>query len=355
MKGSTLWNGGLLIMTATLAIGVVGCTDTPTTPTVATSYINTRLVADDSKFGAAHIDADLKNPWGMAFGPTGILWVANNRSGTSTLYDSAGMKLSTVVRIPSGFLLTAGSPTGMLYNSTNDFVISGEGRALFIFAGEDGTISAWSTGGGGAKLMANRSGNDAVYKGIAMATDGGANYLYATNFKGAVVDVFNGTYQYVKSFTDPDVPPGYGPFGIQNIEGKLYVTFAKQKRPDNEDDEAGAGNGYVDIFNPNGTLVRRFVSNGTLNSPWAIILAPTGFGSISGNILIGNFGDGRIGAYDASTGAFRGMLHDANNATIAIEGLWGLTFGPNSGSPTLYYTAGPDDEDHGLLGTLKPE
>jgi uncharacterized protein (TIGR03118 family) len=242
----------------------------------------------------------------------------------------------------------------VIYNSTGDFVIPGAGAALFIFAGEDGTISAWTTVTTDARLMADRSSSDAVYKGIATASNGGANFLYATNFRQNAVDMFDGTFSYVKSFTDPGVPAGYAPFGIQNIGGKLYVTFAKQEGPDNEDDDPGVGNGYVDIFNPDGTLSRRFASNGTLNSPWAVVMAPSGFGSVGGDILIGNFGDGLIGAYNPTTGALVGMLHDANNTAISIDGLWGLAFGPASSSTTLYFAAGPDDEEHGLLGTLKP-
>jgi uncharacterized protein (TIGR03118 family) len=315
--------------------------------------VETKLVADVAALGAAAVDPDLVNPWGLAFGPTGILWVSNNHSGTSTLYDSSGTKLSRVVAIPSSNSSTGGAPTGIVFNPTSDFAIPGAGPALFIFAGEDGTISAWNTSTPAARLVANRSASDAVYKGLAMASSGGANFLYATNFKQNAVDVFDARFQFVRSFTDPGVPAGFAPFGIQNVGGQLYVTFAKQLPPDNEDDEAGAGNGYVDVFNADGTLARRFASNGTLNSPWGVAVAPTGFGSVGGDILIGNFGDGRIGAYDPNTGAFLGLLHDAANAPITIPGLWGLAFGPSAGSTTLYFTAGPNEEADGLLGTLK--
>jgi uncharacterized protein (TIGR03118 family) len=354
MKRYAQWIGAHVIAAVGLAVIAGACSDNTTTnpPATTTSYSVTKLVADDASAGAASVDADLVNPWGMAFGPTGILWVANNHSGTSTLYNAGGSKVATVVAIPSKDSAAGGAPTGVIYNGSSDFAIPGGGAALFIFAGEDGTISSWGASMTSAQLVADRSAGDAVYKGIAMATNGGANYLYATDFKNSHVDVFNGTYQYVKSFTDANIPAGFAPFGIQNINGMLYVTYAKQEGAESDDDEPGVGNGYVDVFNPDGTLLKRFASTGTLNSPWAVALAPQGFGSFSGDILVGNFGDGMIGAYDQS-GKFLGMLHDAGNTTISIEGLWGLTFGP-SNSTTLYFTAGPDDENHGLLGTLKP-
>jgi uncharacterized protein (TIGR03118 family) len=190
-----------------------------------------------------------------------------------------------------------------------------------------------------------------VYKGIAMASRGSRNFLYLTNFKHNRIDVFNSVWKFEKSFTDPTVPANFAPFGIHTIGGKLYVTFAKQLGPDNEDDQAGVGNGYVDVFNPDGTLVRRFISKGSLNSPWAVVQAPAGFGSVSGAILVGNFGDGFIGVYDQGTGAFLGLLKGKEKA-ISIDGLWDLTFGVGAASTTLYFSAGPDHEAHGLLGTL---
>src|SRR5205085_2787119 len=190
-------------------------------------------------------------------------------------------------------------------------------------------ISAWNaSSASNAVVVADRSGDGAVYKGIAMGSLNGQNFLFATNFKGNNIDVFDANFHYVASFTDGTLPAGYGPFGIQNIGGLIYVTFAKQLAPDNEDDQAGPGYGYVDVFNLDGTLARRFASGGGLNAPWAIALAPARFGAFGGRILIGNFGDGQIGAYDATTGAFVDFLRDANGVAISIDGLWGLTFGP---------------------------
>jgi uncharacterized protein (TIGR03118 family) len=188
-----------------------------------------------------------------------------------------------------------------------------------------------------------------------MASNAGANFLYATNFKQNAVDVFDRTFAFVTSFTDPTVPAGFAPFGIQNIGGLLYVTFAKQLPPNDEQDQPGVGNGFVDIFNPDGSMAKRFASNGQLDSPWGIALAPAGFASASGDILIGNFGDGLIGAYDASTGKFLGTLQDASNTPITIDGLWSLTFGPAATDPTLYFSAGPSGQTHGLLGTITPK
>ncbi|MEP6621758.1 MAG: TIGR03118 family protein [bacterium] len=339
-----------------VAMTLIACNDTNSTNVVPiqNSFTLTKLVADQAGAGATNTDPLLVNPWGLAFGPTGVLWVSNQASGTSTLYNADGSKNTLVVQIPTSAAPTGGEPTGTIFNSTADFNIPGAGKALFIFAGEDGVISAWNATTVDGRVVADRSSNDAVYKGIAIATNAGASQLYATNFKGATIDVFDASFAYVKSFTDPNIPAGYGPFGIQNIDGQLYVTYAKQKAPDNDDDEAGVGNGYVDVFRADGTVAGRFASNGKLNAPWAIAKAPAGFGGLGGAILIGNFGDGLIGAYDAGTGAFIDFVRDASNAPIAIEGLWALTFGPTATSTTLYFSAGPGDESHGLLGTLMP-
>jgi uncharacterized protein (TIGR03118 family) len=336
-----------------LAAALAACNnDEPTTPVLTSAYTVTKLVGDDASLGAPTVDANLVNAWGLAFSGGGTLWVSNNASHTSTLYNGAGVKSALIVTIPSATSANGGAPTGIVFNSTTDFVIPGGVKANFIFAGEDGTIVGWSSGATGT-IVANRSTNDAVYKGLALASNGGANFLYATNFKGNAVDVFDKTFKYVSSFTDSVVPSGYAPFGIHTINGQLWVTFAKQQGPSNEDDLKGPGNGFVDIFNPDGTKVKRLVSNGRLNSPWAVVMAPTTFGSAGGDVLIGNFGDGRIGAYDPNTGEFKGYLHDSTNVPLTIDGLWDLTFGVGSAPATsLYFSAGPSNETHGLVGTL---
>ena len=339
---------------AVVAAALAACSsdDEPTTPILPGGYNEVKLVADDASAGATTVDPNLVNPWGLAFSGGGTLWVSNNATHTSTLYNGAGVKQALVVTIPKSGATTGGSPTGQVFNPTTDFPINGGNKASFIFSNEDGTIAAWNSGTS-AFVVADRSTNGAVYKGLALATNAGANFLYATNFKGRQVDVFDRTFKYVSSFTDASIPAGYGPFGIHTINGQLWVTFAKQKGPDNVDDQAGVGNGYVVIFNPDGTVVKRFASNGRLNSPWGVVLAPAGWGTAAGNILIGNFGDGVIGAYDATTGAFRGFLNDANKVALSIPGLWDLKYGVGSAPATsLYFSAGPAGETHGLLGTI---
>lgn len=310
------------------------------------SYKQVNLVADATGYNAARIDSNLQNAWGIAIGPTGAFWIAANHTSLSTVYDRTGAQLLPAVSLNSG-----GSPTGVVYNSS----ATSFGGSKFIYAGEDGVISTW-TSGAATVVVADRSANGAVYKGIAIASNGGADFLYAANFKGNKIDVFDSNFNYVttSSFTDATIPAGFAPFNIYNHDGKLYVTYAKQLAPDNEDDESGPGNGYVNIFNADGSLVSRFASQGTLNSPWGLVDAPAGFGLGTDMILVGNFGDGRINVFDAN-GNYKGQLKDGNTA-ISIDGLWALQF-PENGIPAgdqnqLFFTAGPADETHGLFGYL---
>src|SRR5438067_10559366 len=282
------------IAVAGLTSMLAACSDNTTTSVAAREYLETRLVADTAGLGAASVDTSLKNPWGMAFGPTGVLWVSDNHAGASTLYDTTGAKRALVVAIPSSGSATGGAPSGIVYNPTTDFVIPGGTKALFIFAGEDGVISAWNAGSN-ATRVADRSANGAVYKGLALAANGGANFLFATDFKQNGVDVFDATFHFVKSFTDSTVPAGYAPFGIRAIGNQLYVTFATQLAPDNQDDEPGPGNGYVDVFNADGTLAKRLATLGTLNSRWGAVAATAGFGAYSRDPMVGTAADGRIG------------------------------------------------------------
>jgi uncharacterized protein (TIGR03118 family) len=237
------------------------------------------------------------------------------------------------------------------------------GKSFFIFDTEDGTISGWNptVDATHAILAVDNSASGAVYKGLAIASTGSGNFLYAANFHSGMVDMFNGTFTKIKSFTDSqlasDCPlPGqcFAPFGIQTIAGKLYVTYALQNA-EKHDDVAGAGNGFVDVFDPNGTLLQRLASHGTLNSPWGIALAPSKLANISNELLIGNFGDGRINVFDPDTGRFRGQLKDLSGHPLTIDGLWGLRFGngANAGPTTrLFFTAGPNHEQDGLFGSL---
>jgi uncharacterized protein (TIGR03118 family) len=298
-----------------------------------------------------HQDTDLVNPWGIVAGPTTPFWVSDNGTGLSTLYDGAGAKLPLVVTIPP----SGSAPTGIVFNGTGGFAGS-----HFIFATEDGTIAAWASGNA-AVLMGPGGGAGSVYKGLALGNNGSGDLLYAANFGLGRVDVFNSSFASTTvsgGFNDPNLPAGYAPFNIQNLNGKLYVTYALQDAA-HEDDVPGLGHGFIDVFDFNGNMLQRLVSDGNLNSPWGLVVAPSTFGKFGGDLLVGNFGNGWINAYDATTGAFRGSLNDTNGSPLAIQGLWGLSFGNGSfsqGVNTLFFTAGiagsGNVEDHGLYGSL---
>ena len=231
--------------------------------------------------------------------------------------------------------------------------------SLFIFASEDGGISGWSPAVDitHAILAVDNSASEAIYKGLALASNASGNFLYATSFHAGTIDVFNSAFApapLAGDFTDPNLPDGFAPLGIQAIGSQLFVTYAKQDK-DHEDDVKGPGLGFVDVFDTDGNLVRRFASNGTLNAPWGLALAPADFGEFSNDVLVGNFGDGRISAFDPASGEFRGLLRTTNGSAIKIKGLWGLAFGRGPvGGPTnsLFFAAGIAGEHHGVFGTL---
>lgn len=320
------------------------------------NYKTVVLVANSASYGAATIDDKLLNAWGIAVAPSGPLWIASNHGSVSTVYNRSGLTLLPPVTIPSHGKSAGGAPTGVIFNPTPDFVIPSSGSAAkFIFAGEDGIISAWN-GGSSAVAVADRSTAEAVYKGIAMANFGGHNFLYATDFRGGKIDVFNDHFVYLTSmlFKDPSLPNHFAPFNIKNIKGLLFVTYAKQKGPDNEDDEAGPGNGFIDIFNPAGAFVKRFASHGPLNSPWGMATSTRLFHDIPDALLVGNFGDGTINVYEPS-GAYRGPLK-MNGNPISIEGLWAIENNVPGGNPKqLFFTAGPADEEDGLFGYIEKQ
>ncbi|WP_406698981.1 TIGR03118 family protein [Singulisphaera sp. Ch08] len=336
-------------------------------PPIALIYRQTNLVSDIQ--GMAPItDPNLKNPWGIASGSTTPFWVSDNQTGVSTLYNASGTPQPLVVTIPPPMTGTAPSaPTGIVFNDNTQataFLVNGPGtRALFIFATEDGTIAAWNAGTS-AVVKVDNSGSGAVYKGLALANTAVgtavASRLYATNFSKGTVDVFDQNFSPVSlspgAFTDSRIPAGYAPFGIANIGGNLVVTYALQD-DEKVDDAPGRGHGFVDVYDPNGALLRRVATRGALNSPWGVALAPAGFGRFSNDLLIGDFGDGRINAYRPVPGGyhFDGQLLASSRKPITIDGLWGLKFGTNVGNPnTLYFTAGINHEENGLFGTLTP-
>ena len=327
---------------------------------LADVFFQTNLTSDLPGV-AGNQDPNLVNPWGIALGPTTPFWISDNGTGLSTLYNGAGQNFPVgsplVVTIPPpGGGTPPAAPTGVVFNGTSDF--SG---ARFIFATEDGTICAWS-GGTSATLAVDSSASGAIYKGLALAQNGAANLLYATNFNSGQIEVFNSAFGPVTvpgGFVDPNLPAGYAPFNIQNIGGLLYVTYAKKDLA-GKDDMPGPGNGFVDVFDVNGVLQRRLISGGALNSPWGLALATGNVGAFSNDLLVGNFGDGTINAFDPVTGSFLGSLRDVNDNPIVNEGLWGLAFGngaQGSSKNALYFTAGipgPDQvEDHGLFGELQ--
>jgi len=340
-------------------------------------YQQTNLVSDIA--GAARLtDPELVNSWGQSHSPTGPWVVSDNGTGVATMYQGNGKAVPPVITIPPPAGSSAGTtatPTGNVFNNTNDFVVSQNGKSSpsqFIFATEDGTISGWdpAVNPTHAILEVDRSMvkqdavQGAVYKGLAIGQNGSHNFIYATNFRFGTVEMFNAQFQLVSSFTDPqlskDCPrPGqcFAPFGIQNINGKLYVTFALQD-PAKHDDVAALGNGFVDIFDTNGQMIRRLISQGPLNSPWGLALAPNNFGQFSNDLLVGNFGDGAINVFNLQTGAFLGRLIDQSGKPIAIDGLWGLAFG-NGGQAgarnTLFFAAGINHEADGLFGSIQPE
>jgi len=289
----------------------------------------------------------------MSSGPATFLWVSDNGVDMSTLYTGNGQKAPLNVAVP-------GAPTGQVFNGSNDFQVSGGGASgpgLFLFAGEGGLISGWNPNVDftHAQVAVDNSASGAVYKGLAIGSNGGDNFLYAANFSSGQVEMYNGTFGLVNTFTDPNVAPGYAPFNVQNLGGTLYVTFALQDA-DKEDDVSGPGNGYVDAFNLDGTFKGRIVSaGGQVNSPWGLDIAPAGFGKFGGDLLVGNFGDGTISVFDPTTGAFEDVLRDENGAPIVEGDLWGLINGNGTqgGNPDkVYFTAGLSDEAHGLLGSI---
>jgi uncharacterized protein (TIGR03118 family) len=345
-------------LTAAVAILVAAVVVASAAAANRNAFRVTNLVSDQPGV-AATVDPDLVNAWGLASLPTSPWWVADNGQSVSTLYRADGSKVGLTVAVPD-------DPTGTVANAGSSFVVKDgmkSAAALFIFATEDGQILGWNpTVAATTAVVAVPNTDDAVYKGLAIASTAGGDRLYATDFHNGRVDVFDGSFTDVTapgSFTDPRIPSGYAPFGIQNVGGNIVVTYAEQDG-DRHDDVAGLGHGFVDVFDTSGTLLTRVASRGLLNSPWGIAQAPDGFGNVGGDLLIGNFGDGRINAFAPTRyGSFLPLGPLRTNSIripVTIDGLWALQFGknaPNNGpATTLFFTAGPGGESHGLFGTI---
>jgi uncharacterized protein (TIGR03118 family) len=328
-------------------------------------YLQHNLVSDIQGV-ADFVDPDLTNPWGLAASPTSPLWISNNHSGTAKIYDSSGKPGPLVVNLRAPGGAAPSTPTGQVFNSTKSFVLPGGKPALFLFATEDGTISGWYSGieKNEAVVVVDHSAS-ARYKGLeTAASEHRGSFLLAADFRNAIVEVFDAQFAPLTlegAFKGPDLPAGYAPFNVYADANRIYVAYAKQD-DSREDDQPGDSNGYVSVFDTEGRFVQRLISGGKLNSPWGMVMAPAGFGDFGGSLLVGNFGDGTINAYDPQTGAFRGALQDANGNPIVNSGLWGLKFGNGKAggdANALYFTAGisgPNGdaiETHGLLGSIQ--
>jgi uncharacterized protein (TIGR03118 family) len=323
--------------------------------TVVKDFTQVNLVGDNNDYAPARIDPNLINAWGISFSPTGNPWISSTGAGVSVVYNRLGAQAIPPVAIPWALGATGGLPSGQIFNGTTDFKLANNNPARFIFAGLDGTVTGWN-GGTSASLVINDF-PAASYTGIALGSSGGANYIYLSNFKERKINVYNGTFTEVMgmSFTDPNLPMGYAPFNIQNIDGKLFVMYTKVD-PATGRSLHGEGLGYVTVYNTDGSLHMRFASEGQLNAPWGVAKAPASFFGEGGEpaILIGNFGDGRIVSYSLA-GDKMGLLRK-HGQPIVIEGLWGIGFAPATATASnpnwLYFAAGPDEEEHGLFGYI---
>jgi uncharacterized protein (TIGR03118 family) len=346
---------------------------------MTTTFTDSSLVANREMGYATStvIDANLQNPWGIAVGPGLPFWIADNNANIATLYSGTGEietqeitgSADVGVAIPASAAAVQANPTGQVYNGSNAFDVptsKGQEPAMFIYDGEGGTIAGWAIDSGSTAVTAYDDGvangaNHAVYKGLAIGTVDGANYLYATDLHNNKVDVFDTNFAKPAAmqgkFVDPGIPSGFVPFGIAAVGDQLYVTFTKQDAA-KHDEVTGAGLGYVDIFDMSGNFVSRFASQGVLNAPWGIAVAPAGFGPMEGEVLVGNFGDGKINAFTpngAELATSAGPLVDVNGQPFAFPGLWSLAFGNgDSDKPltTLFYTAGFADQTDGIFGSI---
>ncbi len=331
----------------------------PAAPRAPNAYALHNLVSD-GVVPADHTDPNLQNGWGVAFNPTGFVWVTDNHSGKSTLYDGLGNPQSLVVTIPPAVVGSSdpGSPDGIVYSGTSDFVVSNgtiSGPSRFIFASEDGLISGWAPNVDLTNAIRVLATPDAVYKGLAIAASPTGMRLYATDFHNAHVDVFDSAFNKIMTtgaFVDATLPKHFAPFGIQAINGDIYVTYAKQDAAAHDNQPGG---GVVDVFDSEGKFLHRGAAQVGLNAPWGVALAPADFGHYSNRLLVSNFGDGTITAYDQKTGNYLGHVRGADNRKLMVPGIWGIQFGNGVNSQplnTLFFAAGPNEEVNGVYGSI---
>jgi uncharacterized protein (TIGR03118 family) len=320
-------------------------------------YTQVNLVSDQVG-KAALTDPNLVNAWGMSQGPATPVWVSDNGADVSTLYTGAGAGQTPAI-VPLVVAIPGGAPTGQAFNGTSDFVLSDGQPARFIFAGEGGIVSAWNPqlpNRTSAVTVATVPG--AVFKGIAELTTAAGSRLLVADFGLGRIDVLDSAFHPVAlargAFTDRRLPAGYAPFNVAVVGDRVFVAYALRDAG-GKDDVKGPGHGFVDVFSPSGRLLRHFARRGVLNSPWGLAVAPAGFGEFSGDLLVGNFGDGKIHAFDPRSGELEGVLRHPDGSPIVIDGLWGLLpgNGTSAGASDLWFSAGPDGEAHGLLGVIR--
>jgi uncharacterized protein (TIGR03118 family) len=338
--------------------------DVSANSTGRSSAYEARVLVSNGPIDADFTDRNLINAWGVAFNPNGFVWVANSGSGTSTLYDGTGKPNSLVVTIPAAKNEEVGSPTGIVFNSSNDFAVTQNdttGPSRFIFATQGGLIAGWAptVNGTRAIVAVDNAKEGALYRGLALSGNGAVHLLYAADFNNERIDVFGPDFKPFDTpgdFVDKHLPAGYVPFNIQAINGDLYVLYVRRSSANPVFPEFGRGLGIVNVFDPNGKFVRRVTSGGPLNAPWGIALAPANFGRFGGALLVGNFGDGTIHAFAPVTGAFLGTLTDKNGKRIRFEGLWGLAFGNgllDQEVDELFFAAGPAMLTQGIYGVIR--
>ena len=363
------WQAGRAVVAGVVAVPVLAAAGAATAaeePANARPAFTEVDLVSNIPGRAAVTDANVQNAWGLALSATSPLWVANNGSNTSTLY-AGGVGGATPTVVPLVVTIPGGAPTGQAFNGTNGFVVTGpggSGPARFLFVSEEGDVVGWNPTAdpvvaGQSTASVARHVDGAIYKGLTLATTAFGSFLLAADFHNARIDVFDTSFNPIQPaapfLTDPALPAGYAPFNVAALDGKIYVAYAQQDA-DAEDEVAGPGTGFVDVFNGFGLLERRLVSRGPLNAPWGLEIAPPSFGKFAGDLLVGNFGDGRITAVDRRTGHVDGQLRDARGKPLEIDGLWALLTGTatTGGTDTVWFSAGPNEEADGLVGQIRP-